>query len=269
MNSLSQRIAASLIVLTALVAAAPAARMSSEETIRVEAAASRGQLLFELDQAAWVTTDDMLARFAGRRDMPIKGWVIERASSGGGYAVTYFGDGLTGPVAWYAGAVRGGKVVAGQTFPEGGRPALTPAQVRLKEAADVARAYTGYQPCTRARFNVAIVPPATASDPIEAYLLSAQIEPKVFPAGGHYRLRIDDGKVVSHRRFMNSCMNVDMRVKPKQGEPAALFLNHILDPVPTEIHVFVSMSMRKPIYVMANKRTWAVEGARIRAVQSK
>lgn len=269
MKNLPGRIYAALIALAALAGAAPAARPSAEDSVRIDAAASRGRLLFELDRAAWVTTDDMIRRFQGRKDMPIKGWVIEHAASGGGYAVTYFGDGPAGPVAWYAGAVRDGKVLAGQVFAEGARPLLTPAQLRLKEAADVARAFTGYRPCTPTRFNLAIVPPRSGSEPIEAYLLSAQVESNVYPVGGHYRLRIDGGKVVSHRRFMNSCMNVDTRIKPKQGEAAALFLNHILDPVPTEIHVFVSMWMRKPLFVMANQRVWAVEGPRIRGAQSK
>lgn len=269
MNSLSRRIAGGFVFLAMLAGAAPAKPMSGEESARVEAAASRGRLLFELDQAAWVTTDDMIARFSGRKDMPIKGWVIERAASGGGYAVTYFGDGATGPVAWYAGAVRDGKVIAGQAFAEGARPPLTPAQIRLKEAADVARAFTGYRPCTPSRFNVAIVPPESGSAPIEAYLLSAQTARNVYPVGGHYRLRIEGGKVVSHRRFMNSCMNVDVSAKPKQGEPAVLFLTHLLDPVPTEAHVLVSMWMRKPIYLMTRDRAWAVEGPKIRAMAGK
>ena len=269
MNSLSRKIGAGLIALAVLVGAAPAARMTSEETASVEAAVNRGQLLYELDQAAWVTTDDMLARFSGRRDMPIKGWVIERAASGGGYAVTYFGDGASGPVAWYAGAVRDGKVVASEVFPEGKRPPLSPAQLRLKEAADVARAFTGYRPCTPTRFNVAIVPPTTTAEAIEAYLLSGQTERNVYPLGGHYRLRISGGKVVSHRRFMNSCMNVDVSANPKQGEPEMLVLTHLLDPTPTEIHVFVSIWMRKPIFLMTKQRAWAVEGPRIRALEKK
>jgi hypothetical protein len=268
MNSLPRRIAAGLIALAALAGAAPAARMSNEEARAVQAALDRGVQLYELDQAAWVTTDDMLERL-GRRDAPIKGWVIERAASGGGYAVTYFGDGAAGPVAWYAGAVRDGKVVAREVFAEGERPPLTPAQLRLKEAADIARAFTKYQPCTPRRFNLAIVPPAAASGPIEAYLLSAQTERNVYPLGGHYRLRIDGGKVSSHRRFMNSCMNADAGATSKNGEPSALVVAHFLDPTPTEIHVFVSIWMKKPVYVMANKAVWAVEGPQIRLVDRK
>lgn len=267
MKNLSLRLGAGLIFLPALAAAAPAARMSAGEAAKVQAAASRGELLYKLDQAAWVTTDDMMERL-GRRDAPIKGWVVERAANDG-LGVTYFGDGPDGPVAWYAGAVRDGKVVASQVFPEGKRPPLSPAQRRLKEAADAARAFTGYQPCTPARFNVAVVPPATESEPIDVYLLSAQTEKNVYPLGGHFRLRIDGGKVVSHRRFMNSCFNADAGAHAQRGTPEALAIAHFLDPTPTEIHVFVSIWMKKPIYVMMKQRMWAVEGPRIRLVGKK
>ncbi|HEX8261615.1 MAG TPA: hypothetical protein VF547_01950, partial [Allosphingosinicella sp.] len=85
-----------LLVLSLLVATAAAEPSDSEEA-KLRAAVERGTLLFELDRAAWVTTDDMLERF-GRRDMPIKGWVTERDGADG-YRVTYYGDGPGGPVA--------------------------------------------------------------------------------------------------------------------------------------------------------------------------
>lgn len=250
-----------------LIAAAPAARMTETEQARIQAALDRGGLLFELDQAAWVTTDDMISRLGGRTDMPIKGWTVERGGNQGDYVVTYFGDGAQGPVAWYSGTVRGGKIVSGEVFAEPARPALTPAQLRLREAADVARAFTEYGPCTPNRFNLAIVPPAAADQPIEAYLLSAQTERNVYPLGGHYLLRIQGGRVESHRRFMNSCMNLNVAAVPGKGTPEALVVAHFLDPTPTEIHVWVSMWMKKPIFVVTGKKLWSVEGPRIRLVE--
>ena len=257
-----------LLLWLLLLAAAPAAAQSAAEKAILKAASERGTLLFELDRAAWVTTDDMLERF-GRRDMPIKGWVVERDGAKA-YRVTYFGDGSDGPVAWYSGSVRSGKVVSGEVFAEASRPPLTAAQLRLKQAADAARGFAEYRPCTPARFNVALVPPASPEAPVDAYLLSAQTEPNVYPMGGHYRLSIGpDGKVLSHRRFMNACMNVDTAAAPKGAVPAALVLTHLLDPVPTEIHVWSSLAMRKPIFVgTANpQRIWSVEGDRIRLIR--
>jgi hypothetical protein len=257
-----------LLLSLLLLASAPAAAQSAAEKASLRAAADRGRLLFELDRAAWVTTDDMLQRFR-RRDMPIKGWVVERDGPES-YRVTYYGDGPAGPVAWYSGSVRSGKVTTAQVFPEAARPPLTAAQLRLKQAADVARGFTEYQPCTPARFNVALVPPASPEAPIDAYLLSAQTETNVYPVGGHYRLTIGpDGKVASHRRFMNSCMNVDTASPGKGATPVALVLTHLLDPVPTEIHVWSSLAMGKPIFVGTARpqRIWSVEGDRIRLVR--
>ncbi|MEA3054028.1 MAG: hypothetical protein QOG72_2931 [Sphingomonadales bacterium] len=269
--NLLQRSLGAFVLAPALVAAAPA-QMTPAEQVQVQAAIDRGRLLFELDQAAWMTTDDMLARLGGRRDVPIKGWVIERTANGDGYVVTYFGDGGddddTGPAAFYSGVVRGGKVVSGELFAEGARPPLTAAQLRLKQATDAARAFSEYQPCTPNRFNVAVVPPA-AGEPIDAYLLSSQTERNVYPLGGHFRLRIDGGKIVSHRPFMKSCMNLNTAAAAGKGSPEALVVAHLLDPTPTEIHVFVSMWMKKPIFVVTGKRLWAVEGPHIRLVGKK
>jgi hypothetical protein len=255
-----------LLLWLLLLASVPAAAQSAAEKAGLKAAGERGRLLFELDRAAWVTTDDMLRRF-GRRDMPIKGWVVEREGPER-YRVTYFGDGSAGPVAWYAGSVKAGKVTSGTIFPEAARPPLTAAQLRLRQAADIARGFAEYRPCTPARFNVAVVPPASPEAPVDAYLLSAQTETTVYPVGGHYRLTIaPDGTVLSHRRFMNSCMNVDTAATGG-AVPAALVLTHLLDPIPTEIHVWTSLAMRKPIFVGTGpQRIWSVTGDRIRLIQ--
>ena len=259
-----------LLIALLLLASTPAAAQTAAEKALLEAAGERGRLLFELDRAAWVTTDDMLERI-GRRDIPIKGWVVERDGTEA-YRVTYFGDGPAGPVAWYSGSVRSGKVISAEVFPEAARPPLTAAQLRLKQAADAARGFTEYRPCTPARFNLALVPPDSPEAPVEAYLLSAQTETAVYPLGGHYRLRIGPGgEVLSHRRFMNSCMNVDTSDTGDGAKAAALVLTHLLDPVPTEIHVWSSLAMRKPIFVGTTEphRIWAVDGERIRLVQGK
>ena len=256
----------SFLALLLLVAAAPA-RLTAPEQSQIQSSLERGMLIFELDRAAWVTTDDMIARLGGRRDIPIKGWTVERGSGRGDYVVTYFGDGPQGPVAWYSGTVRGGKLASGRTFAEGSRPPLTAAQLRLREAADVARAFPDYRPCTAAPFNLAVVPPESADGPVDVYLLSSRTEASVYPLGGHYLLRIEGGRVASHRPFMKSCMNLDTAAAAGRGEPRALVVNHLLDPAPTEIHVFASLSMGKPIYVMAGEKLWAVEGAKIRLLE--
>jgi hypothetical protein len=41
-------------------------------------------------------------------------------------------------------------------------------------------------------------------------------------------------------------------------------VNRLLDPVPTEIHVFASYSLRMPVFVATpEKRVWEVQGSKI------
>ena len=52
--------------------------------------------------------------------------------------------------------------------------------------------------------------------------------------------------------------------------PAGLVVNHLLDPVPTEIHVFASYSLQMPLFVATrDKRLWRVEGAAISLAKPK
>ena len=57
---------------------------------------------------------------------------------------------------------------------------------------------------------------------------------------------------------------------PEKGQLAALTVTHLLDPVPTEIHVFSSLSIHLPVLVAttSNAHLWAVEGNRIRLVSA-
>ena len=55
-----------------------------------------------------------------------------------------------------------------------------------------------------------------------------------------------------------------MREQPGPGEtPVAIGVTHLLDATPTEIHVFMSMLMAKPVFVGTEKRIWSVEGPSI------
>jgi hypothetical protein len=263
-------IRAFLIAFFLLAASASAAPPKPQEAERVSTAQERGALIFALDRAAWVTTDDMKAKLGSRSGAGIRGWVVERGEEPGAYVVTYFGNGAAGPFAIYSGRVRDGKVVAGELFADGAGPPLSPPQLRLKEAADTARRFTKYKPCTARRFNVAVIPPE-GDGPIDTYLLTAQTDLAVYPMGGHYLLRVQGGKVVSHRPFMKSCMNLDTRTVPGEGNLAAVVVSHLLDPSPTEIHVFMSIWMGRAVYVMTsrNDRLWEVEAGRIRAVDRK
>ena len=86
---------------------------------------------------------------------------------------------------------------------------------------------------------------------------------------GHSRATFSAaGALISQRRFTNSCLNVSNQPPPDlpAGESlASLVVTHLLDPIPTEIHVFMSIWTELPITVSTAEphRAWQVTGDRI------
>ena len=82
-----------------------------------------------------------------------------------------------------------------------------------------------------------------------------------------------DGRAGPVRQFARSCLTVP--TAPARGDAVGFVATHLLDPTPTEIHVFSSLALRKPIYVATmqpTQRLWVVNGTRIeapRALQGK
>ncbi len=109
---------------------------NADEQRRIDWAEQRGALLFDIDRAAWVTTDDLVARLGDVHAAEVRGWVVER--DGTAYVVTYYAGEGAARTAVYRGRVENHRVVSGQVFPAGSRPALTEAQRRIADAREAA-----------------------------------------------------------------------------------------------------------------------------------
>ena len=254
-----------LLLSLILACAAPAFAQTAEERARLDWVQQRGRSLYEIDRAAWVTTDDLRRRMPDLAAAGIRGWTVER--EGAGYNVIYYTGEGDARLAAYRARVEDNRVVAAELIGADSRPPLTPLQRRLADA----RGAVGRVPmraCTRSGLNLAVIPPETPDAPIDLYILTPQTENGVFPFGGHNRMTISaSGEVQSHRAFTNSCMNLSNQPQ-NEGQPAGLFVTHLLDQIPTEIHVFMSIWTGVPVYVGTSdpQRVWAVEGDRIRLV---
>ncbi len=101
------------------------------------------------------------------------------------------------------------------------------------------------------------------------YLLTPQTETGKWPIGGHYRYEVGaDGKPTRFRAFSRSCLNLGGG-EASGGPDAALFVSHLLDPVPTEIHVFTAYTSGTKIFVAVTspeKRLYAIAKGRIMRV---
>lgn len=248
------------LALLAALASTPAAAQLVEaapaERAQLEWVATRGRLLFELDRAAWVGTDDMVARIADYRTAGMRGYIVER--EGPAFVMTFFGGPQDAPVAFYRGIVENRRVVARDVYPPAQRPALTPQQRRLASVREMAGGL-GRVPCGRTPFNTVVIPPETADGPIDLYLLTPQARTGEFPMGGHFRATINaDGTVAANRAFTRTCLTM-----PTQRGAVGLFVTHLLDPLPTEIHVFTSFTASVAVFVGIGDRVFAVNEDRI------
>lgn len=232
------------------------------EADRIAAVLARGNLLYDYDQAAWHSTDVMVAKVPRSRLGEIKGWLVEPA--GEGLSVLYYGyDGGT-PYGVFRAGWRGGKVVDPAIIAaDAPDRALTAIEARMAQARKAAAA-SNPPACVRQAFNTVIVPPASDTAPVEVYLLTPQVEDGKYPFGLHYLVTVGaDGQVVSTRPFMKSCM-----IQPLPANVVASMVSHLLDPTPTEIHVWLARWTGKPVYVMVTepRQLWEVTGSAMRKV---
>jgi hypothetical protein len=241
----------------------PAPPLTRAERAEVDRIAERGRLLIAIARAGILATQDMLTRVSDPDAAGIDGWIAE--PEGNAVTVTFYAEGEAGPAAVYRATVLGPRVVSRETHITGERPPLTPLQARMAAARAATEALDN-EACTPQPFNVLVVPPAAADGPIDVYQTSAPAQRGVFPLGGHFRSTVAaDGSIADSRRFANSCVDIEASVPAAGEQPRPIGVTHLLDPMPTEMHVFLSQLMGRPILVATGEpsRIWLVTGERI------
>lgn len=249
-----------IAVLAAAVAqAAPVAVSVQSARPDFAATVALGQLLYLLDQAAWHSTDRMLKDVKDPAAAGVRGWIVEPVEKT--FRVTYYGLSQEQPVPVYVAEFRNGKVSNARLVPLADRRPLGPEQRRM-----IAARSTGntFERCVPQPFNT-VVMPAAAGAPVDVYYLTPQTRSDAWPMGKHYRLRVQpDGRAGDTRAFARSCLTIGTEGLPKGAKPVALFVNNIVDPVPTEIHVFTALASRIPLIVQTSTGRWMVDGRTIR-----
>jgi hypothetical protein len=248
--------------------AAPAAAQTEAEQRQLDWAQERGRLIFALDRVAWVATDDLRGRVPDPVAAGVRGYIVDRDATG--FIPIFFGEEDGRPVAIYRARVTGPRGVSdAMLFAPGERPPLTARQVRLVQALNRVRQGRVAR-CTAAAPNVSIIPPAGDDDPIDVYVTAPQMRQGHVQFGGHERISIGPhGQEIARRPFTRSCLEVPLPPEQARRQGAMLGVRHLLDPVPTEIHVFLAMAARAPIAVIAGDpaRTWQVTGESIALLQ--
>lgn len=238
-------------------------------------AEQRGSLVFRMDRAAWVASDAFQAVWEDQPGVTARGWVVEE--TGDRRLVTFFGNRGDELIALARFGERNGRVTTRQVRLSGADTALTESQRSLASAllragafaASAAGRSAGVVPCVPRGFNSVVVPNASGEGGHDVYLMTPWVETHIYPMGGHFRLNVPaTGAARLDRAFTASCLNVQAGVPDRPGvRPEALWVTHILDPQPTEIHVFAAQTLNIPVIVGIDGRAYTVERDRIRLSQ--
>ena len=239
------------------------------EQLAAAAEAERiGHDIYDFDQAAWGSTDAMLAALPDPGDAGVRGWIVEREA--GGTVATFYGFNGADPYKVFIAHMQGQKALSSHVTTANEDRSLNAIERRMVAARQAvinpeALQKIGFQPCSNASINSVVLPPATPVGAVPVYILAPQASPDSFPIGGHYRADVAaDGTILHSRAFAKSCIALDRKQVPKSGDIKMFAVTHLLDPQPTEIHVWISLASHVPLAVIVpSGDVWAVAEGRI------
>ncbi|MDI1479293.1 hypothetical protein [Polyangium sp. y55x31] len=232
-----------------------------EFAAEIEQAEKLGASLHAVDDASAVATDVLLAAGVLPRDERVRGWVTRR--EGDGFRVEFLGELPEGLRVLHV--VSLGKDVRKEPRFESLEPPRPPdATSQAMFLARRTAARSSFRACSN-RYNAVVLPGELAGKSgWLVYLLAATTDASERVIGGHHRVLVsEDGTQVRESFALSqACMTVrEERGGDKRA--AALVVDHLATPAPTEAHVFVSLLYGMPLVVKTTRGLWSVEGTRI------
>lgn len=235
-------------------AAPPLTEAEQEAMLAIEVTGDR---MARHDRAAWVASDALMAKGGPGQDARLNGWVTFEHPDG--IEVVFLDQ---ASAALYRVRVDG----AGRAGVVNRKPApLDTIEAGAARARSLAMA-SGFAPCTK-RYNPIVLPGDGGPDQWTVYLIPAMVDANIVPFGGAYRLEIADDRIVSQRPYTRTC--VEARRNASDSAAKALWMTHVLDPLPTELHVFWSITTRLPMRVETSAGSWEIRSGHPRLLERR
>ncbi|EKT4087405.1 TPA: hypothetical protein QDZ99_001815 [Stenotrophomonas maltophilia] len=216
---------------------------------------SLGRSLFEHDLAAERATDALVAK-GMRKDDRVAGWVTEQRDNR--YVVSILGGDSS---VLYRVVTDDKGTLAGPVQTLSPPEPLSPYEAGAAAARALALS-SKFQACSK-NYNTVVLPNVDGTaNAWSVYLLPGTFDPAAVPLGGSHRVEIADEKITSSRPYTLSC--ITLQRPPRKG---AMMVTHLLDPTPTEVHVYWSLWARAPLFVSTAKDViWKIENGHISKV---
>lgn len=229
----------------------------------VKQAVILGKALYQKDMLAAWATDAMFREKILPNDKRIRGWVTLPVEEG--WEVRFLGRDKDTLLLLYT--------VKFRKFPSRSamvvrheKPEMPAGDTRLMfRARNLASRSKKFKPFTD-RYNTVVLPAKLiGTKGWLVYLLAASTKADEIVAGGHYRVLVSySGKKVLKVEPLSKTFFVIK--KPEETEKKKLvgpYMSHLVTDCPFEIHVFLSLLHKTPLFVGTNTGAWQVNGEEI------
>lgn len=242
-----------LAILSVTTAAFARKKCPLSDADRVQITA-RGRMLEEYDQAAWHSTDALLATNPDKQSAPL--YVAKKTDAGWVVAFGQFNDAHDRFLIVY-------EATEGSNLQQFSVKRLDPPQEDtgffLFAAKAIATARANFQGEKRP-YNAMVLP--LDSGQMYVYIVPAQTVANVYPLGGDVRYLIspDGNTIVEKRPLHKTILERKMNGAPSGNKTVAGFHTHVLSDVPEDTDVFFVLSERPPLpeYIGTRKQTYVV-----------
>lgn len=241
--------------------APPLPPMTLAEAAAVRAAETEAMRMYLIDRAAWIATDAITSH--RKVDLAkMNGWVTEPIDQDR-YRVTFVSGSGDAAMAYIRVETR--KNVKGIRSVKVLNP-LEPLS-RYEQQANAARELAmqqNFMVCTPT-MNTVLYPKDATLEQWVVYLLSSTTEAHKLPVGGSYRFDIDlRSREVKRRDYTRSCLTLE-----GDDRDAIAFITHLLDPLPTELHAFLSLSRgaKLGVGITENQDFWYIKNGKFTLIR--
>lgn len=268
MKSLLAAFAAAVLLTAGMASAQLLPGGTDADPDKLRATEALGVRIYRHDRAAALATDALLAKRKYRNDKRVAGWLTEAREDA---VLVSFVSGRNDEAPAILYQITVPDADASRLKPEAFDPpkALSPSQHSALLARKTVLA-SQFEACTPS-YNTVVLPSSSGEPGWSVFLLPSSADAKRIPFGGAHRMEVsgDGTSITQSRKYTNSCIAFERSSKPRNADEALLFVSHLLDPAPTELHIWLNLMIGKPVMVMTtpNRSAWVVEKARISFVR--